>query len=385
LEHHVSEQQGPGRRLGEDEEERAAQLFAKGSTDRQVADALDVGAGTANRLRHRMKARIAELAALDPAGARKGLEAAVDTLQTTLEITQASEAAWRAELLEALREQHDDLTAALTAWQARAEASREALRQLAAERAELLVAGRDAAPLRARRSDAEADLEDSEAAAALVAGRIADVDTRIAEQERALRRIAEQDAAAAAQAAREAANLEGEKLLAHLATHNGGLLKCLVQGRVSAADAASYVARLHSLAEAAGWPANWFDARLLPRQSLFADPWGAAVAELLAALVAGDLNACYPLAKLCQPWQDRDEEFTARERAELDKQRQDQHDKVVAGIALNNAKCIAARGGITPTVQPEVLDRIERDMRIKAMQNAYARQPVTADDLHRPW
>ncbi len=57
-----AQQQGPGRRLDPDEEERAAQMFAGGATDRQVAEAIDVGTGTANRLRHRMAVRIAELA-----------------------------------------------------------------------------------------------------------------------------------------------------------------------------------------------------------------------------------------------------------------------------------------------------------------------------------
>lgn len=380
------QQQGPGRRLAGDEEERAALLFAGGATDRQVADALDVGAGTANRLRHRMAARIAELSGGAPADGGRQLEATVNALQTGLEISQAGEAGWRAELLEALRVQRGELLAALAAWQDRAQASRGAIAALDAERLELLAAGRDAAPLRPRRRDAEDDLADSTAAAGLVTARLAETEARIAGQEAEQRRIAEQDALTAARAAAEAANAEGERLAAYLATTDGGLLKHLAHGHVSAADAAARIAELHALAEAAGWPANWFDARLLPRQSLFGgDAWGSAVGELLAALGRGDVNSCYSLAPCCLPWQHRDEAFTARERAEIDRQAREQKDKIEGGLALNARRGIEARRGAQPAVQPEVLAQMEAGMRVRAVQAAYAKQHLTAADLRYPW
>ena len=364
---------GPGRRLTPGEEAAGAELFARGASDRQVAEALEVGAGTANRLRHRMADRIAELSGQTPANA---MEATVD-LETRLEIMQAGEVGWRTEVLETAQGQRDQMAAALSAWQTRAAANRETIKRLDVERAELLVAGGDAAPLRAQRTAAEDDLADCLLAAELIGTRIAEADARIEGQQAGLRRLAEETAMSAAQASREAADLEGERLVAGQA----GLLKAVAEGKVRADEAAAVVARLHALAEAAGHAAEWWDQRLLPPNSLLpGDPWMGAVGELLAALARGYVDSCYALAPLCLPWQDRDEAFFARERAEIERRREAEQSAVEAGLAIRTRP-----RNLQPTVPAEVLAQFDQQARIRAIREAQARQHVTAADLPRPW
>lgn len=152
---------GPGRRLTDDEETKAAAMFAAKASDRAVADALGIGAATANRLRHRLADRIAALAGQPGAPAQEEHQAPDEVL--------AEAAAERAGLIEQL-----------ALYEARAAASRAALTQLEVERHEMLAAGRDAQPLRSRRRDAEDDAQDSEDAAELVRQRIARLDESIA-------------------------------------------------------------------------------------------------------------------------------------------------------------------------------------------------------------
>lgn len=163
---------GPGRRLTDDEETKAAGMFAAKATDRAVADALDIGTGTANRLRHRLAGRIAALAAggnEQPAG-HGPLEMTAFQPHVDVAAELAELETQRAELAR-ITELHED----------RAEASRTAVTQLELERHEALAAGRDAAPLRGRIRDASDDAADSETAAQLTRERLAPVEARIAE------------------------------------------------------------------------------------------------------------------------------------------------------------------------------------------------------------
>lgn len=148
---------GPGRRLTPEQEQTGAEMFAAGSTDRQVAAALECGAGTANRLRQRLAGRIAELGG-------PGEPAADQPPVTELEQTR------------------DALARALTLQLERAAASAQAIEGLGCERLELLAAGRDAAPLRPRLRSAEDDRQDYTSAAVLLQSRLDEVNGWIAQR-----------------------------------------------------------------------------------------------------------------------------------------------------------------------------------------------------------
>jgi hypothetical protein len=168
---------GPSRRLTDDEEERGAEMFARGASERQVAEALDVGAGTAHRLRDRLAGRIAELAALAAEGKPEETTVSNDDGGVRDEV----DAAMRVELLAQLGAKRDELTAQLADLGARADASRQALADLEAERLALLDNNQDAAPLRPRVASARDDLNDWLTAAGRVQQQIAIGEQRIAE------------------------------------------------------------------------------------------------------------------------------------------------------------------------------------------------------------
>jgi hypothetical protein len=187
-----ADQAGPSRRLTPDEEARAATQFALGASDRQVAAALGVGTGTANRLRHRLADRITELAALaaaasetgeTPVGAEdgntedSGSGLAMTPVRRALgsgvvlhhpELGAIDTAAERGERLAQETKRREELAARLADLEERAAASRQALAILEAERTTLLADGKDAAPLRPRVASASADLADWETAAGMV-------------------------------------------------------------------------------------------------------------------------------------------------------------------------------------------------------------------------
>jgi hypothetical protein len=167
---------GPTRRLTAEQEERGAQMFAAGHSERQVAEALEVGAGTAHRLRDRLAARIAQLAGQD----HHDRETPVGT-EDDGSVRDAVDDVMRGGLLAQLGETRDELIGQLTDLQGRAAASRQALDGLEAERIKLLASGQDAAPLRPRVASASADLADWQTAAGLVQQQIAIADQRIAE------------------------------------------------------------------------------------------------------------------------------------------------------------------------------------------------------------
>jgi len=206
---------GPGRRLTPEEEARGAAMFAAGASDRQVADALGIGTGTANRLRHRAGAPVSPEEPAAPGPRDDG---------------QAGELARLRELREAQAE-------AVRTFAERAAAQRLAVEQLDAERLAAIDEGRDAAPLRPRMRDARADLEDSEVSAALAHQRLRATDAEIT-------RIGAERDAAAAEAQLEAAVAEGMALAA-----GGGAVLRSASDAVAAA-AASLVAFRRDVAAA---------------------------------------------------------------------------------------------------------------------------------------
>lgn len=235
---------GPGRRLSASEEDQAARLFAGGASDRQVAAALEVGTGTANRLRHRLAARIAELSG--HAAGDEPQETAVEEQQDgieegggALEVTPVLRAFGSdvvlthpglAEIEAAapeieLEAERDELVKAIAMHEDRAAASRGALAGLEAERIRLLDSDSDAAPLRPRIAQARDDLADSETAAQLARGRLAPVEARLAELA-ALRDLAamrEQLAAAVAERDAECARTGDRQRAAVLAVRDAAV------------------------------------------------------------------------------------------------------------------------------------------------------------------
>jgi Homeodomain-like domain-containing protein len=150
--------------MGPEQEQRAAEMFASGATEREVAEALGCSASTAHRLRERLAA-----AEETPAGPGSGT------------LSDAVDDAMRDGLLAALAEKREEAAATLADLEARAQASRDAIAALEGERLELIGAGKDAAPLRARMTSARDDLADWETAAAMARQNLATADTRIAE------------------------------------------------------------------------------------------------------------------------------------------------------------------------------------------------------------
>jgi Homeodomain-like domain len=178
---------GPGRRLTPEQEQRAAELFAAGRSEREVADELGCSASTAHRLRERLERAggTPDEPEAPAAPARDEHEAA-----GAFELTAQHPLRESPGELGELQAERDRLADLLQTYGDRAAASRQALADLETERVELLTEGKDAAPLRPRRADAEADLADSETSAQIAADRVAAVDVRIA-QVRAMRDLAE--------------------------------------------------------------------------------------------------------------------------------------------------------------------------------------------------
>jgi Homeodomain-like domain len=180
---------GPGRRLTAAEEQQAAEMFAAGKSEREVADAVGCSASTAHRLRERLAREAA------PAAPAATVPAGPDTPEAPVapEPAAPAEAATEPPGLEmtgvllpsedeiaALRKERGEVAAAVATYEERAQESRTAIVQLEADRREVLAAGHDAAPLRPRLRDAADDLKDSEEAAALARGYLLELDGRLA-------------------------------------------------------------------------------------------------------------------------------------------------------------------------------------------------------------
>lgn len=329
----TAETGGPGRRLTAEEEQRAAEMFARNCSTREVAAALGCGRATASRLRQRLAAEAAAPAAEPPAEGPEltplrpfplsmlpadaavreaeaivaGQRAAVGP-ETAVEIQEAGRDAMGGEIVDALTAKRAELAEALTAHQERAAASQTAIASLDAERLELLAAGRYAAPLRSRRADAEADLADSRTITGMIGAQLAEIDRQLAGYQAAQR-------GAEAQAARDEARIEGEQLAPVVA----GKLRGVVTGDVAAAEFTGVVRRLVELEAKAGQ--SW-DAGILPPPLLMPrDAWHQQVCALWSAARVGQLADVHgALAALGGVWQDRDREQLARERQAADDQ-----------------------------------------------------------------
>jgi len=299
------------RRLTDAEEQRGADLFAAGRSEREVATALGISASTAHRLRERLQQSAA--GGLEITSVRRALGSEVILTHPGLaeidaDLRDTELAAIRAELLNGLAEQRDEQAAVLESWQARAAASQGAIAALDAERLELLAAGQDAAPLRARRADAVADLADASKAGEFAAARLAETDAQIA----AVR--AEIDAAA-----REVARREAAALAAELAPEAAAALREAVTGDGTVKALTGLATRLAQAEQASG--TSWdFEVLPPPLFGLRPDRWYEAVSALWTAARRGDLTACQALASRCGTWQQRDRAEQERLRAEAGEQ-----------------------------------------------------------------
>jgi hypothetical protein len=190
---------GPRRRLTPEQEQRAAQLFAAGKTERQVAAALHVGRGTANRLRHRLDAVEggegasidAPAAAPDPDGGEGAARDAApggaiqppDGGQDPPDVTGTEDEAEAAESLSALRAEAERLTAQHQALLEQAQAARERVEDIDGKRLEAIGSGGDTARFASQRAQLEADHARLTGDASVVAGWLAGCEADIARRE----------------------------------------------------------------------------------------------------------------------------------------------------------------------------------------------------------
>lgn len=333
----MTAEQGPGRRLTPEQERRGAELFAEGKSEREVAKALGVGAGTAHRLHERIQA--ADAAAREDA---EGLEltplrpyplsmlpadAAVQEAEaivagqrptvgpeTAAEIQEAERDAVGAEIVDALTAKRAELAEALTGHQERAAASQAAIASLDAERLELLAAGRYAAPLRGRRADAESDLADSRAIIGMIEAQLAEIDAQLGAHQAAQRE-------AEAQAARDEARIEGERLVVTARDK----LRGAVVGDVAVGELLRVATSLARLEHASGC---WWDAEVLP-PALPGNPRDAWLRDVqavwAAAKTGGQAAVQQALSRLDGRWVERDRaEFAAMHTEAAERLRQTQ-------------------------------------------------------------
>ena len=172
---------GPGRRLTEAEEDRAAALYQEGASTRCVARELEISRSSAQALRVRLL----------EAGRLTSEETTVDHDQAgAAENLEVLPATGDAAELEQLAAQSEAQAAEVTLYTDRAEASLQAVANLERERLTGLAEGRDMQGLRERRRNAEDDARDATDAARLARGRfdeigrqITAVQTRIADRQ----------------------------------------------------------------------------------------------------------------------------------------------------------------------------------------------------------
>ena len=282
-----------------EQETRGAELFAEGKSERQVATELDVGVGSAHRLRVRLTAK-------EKAAAEESAPEPADGPEVFL-MTALPEPDYEAELA-ALAEIRDGQAVQLQNFVERADASRQAIAGLEAERLQLLDADRDAAPLRPRIASAAEDLNDSETAAARCRERLDATVTRISEITAARD---ERRRLAAEQAAREEAGELGGQLAPQAAT----ALRAAVTGDGPVRQLTDLASQLAGAEQVCGQ--SWDEVVLPPAPPGMPDEWRhSAVSRLWAAARRGDVAACQELVPACAPWQDRDPAEIERMRAE---------------------------------------------------------------------
>jgi hypothetical protein len=180
---------------------RGAEMFAAGSTEREVADELGCSPSSAHRLRERLAddRETRETAVSDQDGHQ-------DDATAVASAEDEVDAAGRRETLLQLGEMREDAAGQLADLEARAAASRGALAALDAERVKLLFEGKDAAQLRPRMQSARDDLADWETSAGFARQNIAAIDQRIAEVQ-AVEQLAEMRVQLAAAVAERDAEL----------------------------------------------------------------------------------------------------------------------------------------------------------------------------------
>lgn len=191
-----------GPRLTPEQEDRGAELYATGASERDVAEALGCSPSTAHRLRERLETQRDGGGQEQAAGGADGDleitevrpfapgEAPSVVMLTVLRPSAAGEAGApelavpqsspedEARLL-ALTGRREELAGTVAVCEERAAASRQAAARLDAERIEALAAGRDAQDLRPRRQNAEDDARDSDDMAVLMRQKLEAVDQEI--------------------------------------------------------------------------------------------------------------------------------------------------------------------------------------------------------------
>lgn len=165
---------GPGKRLNAEEEARGAQMFGRGASERDVAEALGCSASTAHRLRERLAREAAPAAPADSEASGQ----APPGVPGAPEPAGAPEAAEDAELA-GLQRQRAEQADVVEGLEQREATSREAMATLDAERSAALAEGHADVSLRERFKNATEDAEDWAKGAALAREKLAGIDRQI--------------------------------------------------------------------------------------------------------------------------------------------------------------------------------------------------------------
>lgn len=153
-----------------EQEKRGAELFAAGATEREVAEELGVGAGSANRLHKKLRQQEAEA------------EAAPETTEPEQHdeaVLQAADEVITDEAMALLEADRDRLAGQLLAFQERAQASWSGKQTLEQERDQLLLDTGDASGVDQRLEDADRNLRKWVRGAELITPQLAEVNARI--------------------------------------------------------------------------------------------------------------------------------------------------------------------------------------------------------------
>ncbi len=340
---------GAGRRLTAGEESRAAGMFAAGSTDRQVADALECGAATANRLRHRLADRIAELQASVGQDAAAAGDVAHPAVQAAEEIVAAEHDVVLAEL----GEERGQLASRLAGLDEAAGKTRAAVTQLEVERREALARRGDLTGFASRRREALDVADDLERAGDLLREDLAAVDAQIGTRHAELAAQARQERQAEAQQRAAEARAEGDKL----APVAAAALRGAVLGEVAAAELVRVVSRLTELEQLAG--ASWDEEILPPQLQGARDTWHLQVCALWRAARAGQAAGCQKvLAALGGQWAERDRgQFAADREAAAERARQAQaeaNDRMRRGRLVGGPAHLPERPGMGAARPPQL-------------------------------
>jgi hypothetical protein len=291
------------RRLTPEEAARGAGLFRQGATERQVAEALGVGRGTAHRLRERLGQDAASAAPGEPGAGEQGPGGTPGTPEadgapeavTGPPLTDLG-AAPVADLDAALSIDADkrlaDAAAAVLHAEERVGRLQDELAENEKRRRDALAARQSTVAIRDAQAQIEYDLEWAQAAAEAARSDLRGAEVMVAVRDDRVRAEAER--------ARVRQAVEDGERLAPVCRDS---LRRALLGELAPAGLLSVAAELAAAEQAAGRGWDVLPPRL---PSGARDPWHRAVAQAWAAAVVGDLHGCQRALVAAGEWVERD-------------------------------------------------------------------------------